>query len=89
MSTLAAMNNMGPRPQQTPSEFAAELAMSFPQEAEDINKIARVYVENQFGHRGRLGLFEEAELLKARRRVYDAILKRLGFIRLVLRRHRY
>ena len=89
MSALAAMNNMGPRPQQTPSEFAVKLASSFPQATDDINKIARTYTENRFGHRGRLGLFEEAELLKSRRRVFDAILKRLGFTRTILRRYRY
>jgi hypothetical protein len=78
MCSLAAMVRLGPRPQQTPLEFAAELAVVFPEQAGAISHIARSYVENRFGRKANTGLFEEAELLKARCRVFDVLLKRLG-----------
>ncbi len=78
MCHLAAMVRLGPRPQQTPLEFAAELAAAFPEQARAFNHIARSYVENRFGRRGNLGLFEEAELLKARCGAFDVLLTRLG-----------
>jgi transglutaminase-like putative cysteine protease len=79
MCKLASMVNLGPRPQQTPLEFAAALATVFPQETKDLNHIVQAYLENRFGRReGKLGLFEEAEILKARCRVYDILLQRLG-----------
>ncbi len=79
MCKLAAMVKLGPRPQQTPLEFAAALATVFPQESKALDRIVRAYLENRFGRReGKLGLFEEAEILKARCRVYDALLQRLG-----------
>jgi transglutaminase-like putative cysteine protease len=79
MCRLASMINLGPRPQQTPLEFAAALATVFPQEVKSLNHIVQAYLENRFGRReGKLGLFEEAEILKARCRVYDVLLQRLG-----------
>jgi transglutaminase-like putative cysteine protease len=82
MCKLAALVKLGPRPQQTPMEFAAQLAAVFPQEAKALDDITRAYVENRFGRReSKMGLFEEAEILKARYRVYEALLQRLGFTR--------
>ncbi|OGO41686.1 MAG: hypothetical protein A2137_07255 [Chloroflexi bacterium RBG_16_58_8] len=75
---LAAMARLGPSPQQTPMEFAAGLAAAFPEQAGDFTRIARSYMENRFGRKEGPGLFEEAELLKARCRAFDALLKRLG-----------
>jgi transglutaminase-like putative cysteine protease len=85
MCTLAAMLKLVPRPQQTPLEFAAELAATFPQEAEALDYIVQAYVENRFGRReGKLGLVEEAQILKARHVVYEAFLMRLGFLKKLL-----
>lgn len=82
MCSLAAMVGAGPRPEQTPLEFAARLAGEFPEQAEALDDIVKAYVENRFGRKdGRLGLFEEAEILKARCRIYDALLKRLSPVR--------
>jgi transglutaminase-like putative cysteine protease len=78
MCNLAARVDLGPRPWQTPLEFAAGLAVEFPEQAGAFHHVARSYVENKFGRRGRLGLFEEAELLKARCSAFGALLKRLG-----------
>jgi hypothetical protein len=75
MCTLGTIAGLGPQPQQTPMEYAAQIAEAYPQQAEYINHIARIYTENRFGRRGRLGLFEEAELLKARCHIYEALLK--------------
>jgi hypothetical protein len=81
MCKLAAMVKLGPRPQQTPLEFATALATVFPQETKALNHIVQAYLENRFGRReGKLGLFEEAEILKARCLVYDVLLQRLGTI---------
>jgi transglutaminase-like putative cysteine protease len=81
MCVLASMVRLGPRPQQTPLEYNAELTSQFPSQAEALNIITQAYVENRFGRRGKLGLFEEAKLLKARRSVFDMLLKRLGFLK--------
>jgi hypothetical protein len=79
MCKLAAMVKLGPKPQQTPLEFATALATEFPQESKALDRIVRAYLENRFGRReGKLGLFEEAEILKARCRVYGVLLERLG-----------
>jgi len=82
MCSLASMVGLGPRPQQTPLEFAAGLAVEFPEQAKALDNIARAYVENRFGRReGKPGLFEEAEVLKARCGVYNSLLQRLGPVR--------
>ncbi len=79
MAALAGMAGLEPKPQQTPLEFAAALGAALPQEAADAGRIAQVYGDNRFGGRqSRLSLFEEAEVLKARCRVYDRLLGRLG-----------
>jgi hypothetical protein len=78
MCSLAARVGLGPRPQQTPMEFAAFLAAEFPEQAGSFYHVAGRYVENTFGRRGRPGLFEEAELLKARCIAFGALLKRLN-----------
>ena len=78
MCHLAAMVRLGPRPQQTPLEFAAGLAAEFPEQAGSFEHVARIYVESKFGRKENLGLFEEAELLKARCSAFDTLLKRLG-----------
>ncbi len=79
MTALANMVNLGPKPQQTPLEFAAELGSTFPQEAGDVDRIARLYADTRFGgRRVELGLFEEAEILKARCRVFSRLQQRLG-----------
>jgi len=60
----------------------AELAVEFPEQAKALDDIIQAYVENRFGRRpGRLGLFEEATVLKARCSVYDSLLQRLGLVR--------
>jgi transglutaminase-like putative cysteine protease len=78
MCNLAARVGLGPRPSQTPLEFAAALATEFPEQAGAFDRVARSYVESRFGHKAELGLFEEAELLKARCRAFDVLIKRLG-----------
>ncbi len=82
MCSLASMVGLGPRPQQTPLEFAAELAVEFPEQAKALDALVGAYVENRFGRRpGKLGLFEEATVLKARCSVYEGLLQRLGLVR--------
>jgi transglutaminase-like putative cysteine protease len=89
MVSLAGMANLGPRPQQTPLEFAAELGAAFPEEAEDAARIARTYAGSRFrGKREGLSLFEEAEVLKARCRVYTRLLGRLSIVKRVFGRWR-
>jgi hypothetical protein len=84
---LGAMVKMGPRPQQTPMEYAAELTAEFPSQAKDLARITRAYVENRFGRRReRPELFEEAEILKARCSAFGALLQRLGPMGRLLRR---
>ncbi|MBA7642378.1 hypothetical protein ES703_50071 [subsurface metagenome] len=85
---LASMVGLGPGPQQTPREFAAELTVEFPEQAKALDGIVWAYVENRFGRReGKLGIFEEAEILKARRSVYEGLLKRLGLVRKLFSRY--
>jgi transglutaminase-like putative cysteine protease len=85
MCRLAAMVGLVPRPQQTPLEFTAQLVEALPQDAEAVNYIARVYMENRFGGRdGKPGMAEEAEILKARHIVYTTLIKRLGVMRRLL-----
>lgn len=82
MCNIASMVGLGPWPQQTPREFAAELEAEFPEQAQALDTIVQAYLENRFGRReGKLGLCEEADILKARRSVFESLLKRLGLIR--------
>ena len=79
------MAGLGPRPQQTPQEFAAGLAVELPEQNQALDDIVRAYVENKFGRReDKLGLSEEAEVLKARRDAYKGLLKRLKPVRRLL-----
>jgi transglutaminase-like putative cysteine protease len=78
LCSLAARVGLGPRPYQTPLEFAAALSREFPEQADAFDHIARRYVEDRFGHKVTTGLFEEAELLKARCGAFGALAKRLG-----------
>jgi hypothetical protein len=89
MAALAGMMDLGPRPHQTPLEFAAELGSAFPQVAGDADRIASIYADRRFGgRRPGLGLFEEAEVLKARCNVYSGLLGKLGFMATVFGRWR-
>jgi transglutaminase-like putative cysteine protease len=76
---IAAMAKIYPRPQQTPLEFAAELKAALPEDADAIDKIVQAYLENRFGKReGKLELYQEAQVLKARHLVYDKLLRLMG-----------
>jgi hypothetical protein len=82
MCQLATMVGLEPRTQQTPQEFAIELAMEFPDQTAAFNDIVRFYTENRFSPRkGRLSLFDEVTVLKARSSVYQNLLQRLGFLK--------
>jgi transglutaminase-like putative cysteine protease len=84
MCKLAAMVGLVPEPQQTPLEFAGSLAKVFPGQAEALNYITQSYLESRYGGRGgRPAMAEEAEILKARRLVYNTLIQRLS----PLRRH--
>ncbi len=85
MCRLAAMVGLVPKPQQTPLEFTAELVEALPRDAEAVQYIARVYMENRFGGReSKPDFAEEAEILKARHIVYNALIQRLGKVRRLL-----
>ena len=85
MCQLAAMVGLEPRTQQTPQEFADELAIEFPDQTAAFNEIVRFYSENRFSPRkGRLGLFDEVTVLKARSNVYRSLLQRLGFLKKII-----
>jgi transglutaminase-like putative cysteine protease len=76
---LAALAKITPHPQQTPLEFAAELKAALPEETENIDTLIRAYQENRFGNReGKPALYQEAQLLKARRVLYDKLLRLMG-----------
>jgi transglutaminase-like putative cysteine protease len=76
---IAAMAKIEPSPQQTPLEFAAELKTALPEEADDIDSIVGAYLENRFGNReGKLELYREAQVLKARHVLYDKLLRLMG-----------
>jgi transglutaminase-like putative cysteine protease len=76
---LAALNNLVPTPQQTPQEFLAQIAGLIPEQNESLDLILREYQANRFGpDKGKPGLYQEAEILKARVMVYDAMLNKRG-----------
>jgi transglutaminase-like putative cysteine protease len=78
MCQMGAMMKIGPRPQQTPLEYATVLVTEFPERDKEIREITRAYLERQFGGReGKLDLFNEARLLKARRNLFDKLMSRL------------
>jgi transglutaminase-like putative cysteine protease len=75
---LGSMLKLGPRPNQTPLEYATVLAAEFPEQAREIQEITRAYLERRYGRgEGKLDLFNEARLLKARRTSFDKIMGRL------------
>jgi hypothetical protein len=76
---LGSMLKLSPAPQQTPLEYTTALAAEFPDQADALYYITQAYLERRFGRReGNLNLFAEAELLKARCRVFGELLKRLS-----------
>jgi transglutaminase-like putative cysteine protease len=78
MSQMGMMMKIGPRPQQTPLEYATVLAAEFPEQDREIREITQAYLERQFGGReGKLDLFNEARLLKARRSLFAKLMGRL------------
>ncbi len=81
MGRLAALARLGPAASQTPSEYAAALGAVMPERAEALSTITDAYVNARFGRAASPGLFEEAEILKARYQVYSALLDRVGFMR--------
>jgi transglutaminase-like putative cysteine protease len=82
MCQLTSMAGLEPRPQQTPQEFANELALASPDQVAALDDIVRFYSENQFSPRkGRLGFFDEVTVLKARSSVYRNLIQRLGLLK--------
>jgi transglutaminase-like putative cysteine protease len=77
MCEIAALVKLGPKPQQTPLEYCAQLASEFPQHANAINTIAQAFLERQFGRKETITQPLQWELYKSRRSVYDALLERL------------
>jgi transglutaminase-like putative cysteine protease len=75
---LGAIIKLGPRPQQTPLEYATALTAEFPEQAGEVQDITWAYLERQFGRRqGKLDIYNEARLLKARRSVFKKIMSRM------------
>ena len=77
MCSLASLVKLSPKPQETPLEYGAKLASTFPLQAEAIDIIVQTYLESRFSRRKEPGLLQEGRLLKSRRDVYYALLKRL------------
>jgi hypothetical protein len=83
---LGMMIKIGPRPQQTPLEYSAVLVEEFPERAGEIQEITQAYLERQFGgKKGKLDIFNEARLLKARRNLFDKLMTRLTQVEKVFR----
>ena len=79
LQRLAAMNNLVPVPQQTPQEFVAQIAAIIPEQSQNLDLLLRAYQGRRFGpDKGKPGLYEEAEILKARVLVYGAMLQKRG-----------
>jgi hypothetical protein len=88
MCALTSTANLGPRPQQTPLEYAAALTSRFPLQARAIDDIVQTYIESRYGRRVSLGLFKETKLLKSRCLVFDALLKRLSLFQKLSQKRR-
>lgn len=86
MGRLAALARLGPHVAQTPLEYAAALGTAMPERAGEVTTITDAYVGARFGRAERPSLFEEAEILKARYHVFEALLGRVGFVRRFFRR---
>jgi transglutaminase-like putative cysteine protease len=83
---LGSMVKISPRLQQTPQEYAAVLAAEFPEQSEELQEIARAFMERRFGGReGKLDIFNEARILKARRRLFGRIMGRLNQVEKIFR----
>jgi hypothetical protein len=68
-----------PVPQETPLEFSARIAEYIPERSGELNTIIRAYLNNRFGPaKGKPELYEEAEILKARVSLFNAILQKRG-----------
>ena len=87
MGRLASLAKLGPDSSQTPFEYSAALSAAMPEHSADLATITGAYVNSRFGRAAKPGLFDEAEILKARLSVYRALLDRVGFIRRLFRRH--
>ena len=82
MSALTSLLKLGPKPHQTPLEYAAELGSAFPQQAKAVDTVVQTYLKKRYGRsEGKLGLFEEAEVLKSRCDIYRTLLKRLSMFK--------
>jgi hypothetical protein len=86
MGRLAALARLGPHVAQTPLEYAAALGTAMPERAGEVTTITDAYIGARFGRAERPSLFEEAEILKARYHVFEALLGRVGFVRRFFRR---
>ncbi len=77
MCELATLVQLGPKPQQTPLEYCAQLASEFPHQAGALSTIVQAYLQRQFGRKEELERTLQWELYKSRRSVYNALLERL------------
>ena len=78
---LAAMNGIVPTSRQTPLEVSSKIAEIIPEQSENLEFLVQAYLDKRFGpDKGKPGLYEEAEILKARILVYNAILEKKGRI---------
>ncbi len=73
---LASLAKIRPRPQQTPLEYKATLAIAFPLQAEALNTVTQAYLKSRFSRRKEPGP-PTKELQNSWRQIYLAILKRL------------
>jgi transglutaminase-like putative cysteine protease len=77
LSRLAALAKIEVSPHQTPLELAAALKDAAPEQSAAVDEVITAYQESRFGGRqGKPGLYEEAELLKARRQIFEGLFKR-------------
>ncbi|OGO06440.1 MAG: hypothetical protein A2Y92_00165 [Chloroflexi bacterium RBG_13_57_8] len=83
---LGAMLKISPKPNQTPLEYAVILAAEFPERAKEVNEITQAYMERRFGRgEGKLDLFNEARLLKARCSLFGKMMGRLTRVEKIFR----
>lgn len=76
---LAGMNGIDLSSRQTPLESLPKIAEIIPEQSKELEFLVQSYVANQFGRdKGKIGLYEEAEILKARVLVFEAILQKQG-----------
>jgi transglutaminase-like putative cysteine protease len=68
-----------PAPQETPLEFSVRIAEYIPEQSRELRTIIQSYLDNRFGPvKGKPELYEEAEILKARVTLFNAILLKRG-----------